>query len=184
MSRVGEKPIIVPEGVKVRIEDNIFIVEGPKGKLTRKILPKIKIEIKEKEIVIKRLSEEKTNKSLHGLSRSLFANMIKGVSKGFQKSLEIIGVGYKANLKGNKFILSLGFSHPIEFPVPEGIEIKVAKGTQIIISGADKGLVGETAANIRALKSPEPYKGKGIRYKGEYIKRKVGKAAATGPVGT
>jgi large subunit ribosomal protein L6 len=184
MSRVGEKPIIIPEGVKVRIEGNIFTVEGPKGKLTRKIPSEIKVEIKDKEIIIKRFSSEKSHKSLHGLSRSLFANMIKGVSKGFQKSLEIIGVGYKANLKGDRLVLSLGFAHPVEFPIPEGIEMKVEKGTQITISGANKGLVGEIAANLRALKPPEPYKGKGIRYKGEYIKRKVGKAAVTGPMGT
>jgi large subunit ribosomal protein L6 len=137
-----------------------------------------------KEIIIKRPSSEKSHRSLHGLSRSLLANMIKGVSKGFQKSLEIIGVGYKANLKGDRLILSLGLSHPVEFSVPKGIEIKVEKGTQITILGADKGLVGEIASDIRALKPPEPYKGKGIRYRGEYIKRKVGKAAVTGPVGT
>jgi len=184
MSRVGEKPIILPEGVKVQIEGNIFTVEGPKGKLTKKIPSEIKVEIKEKEVLVNRPSNTKFHKSLHGLSRSLLANMIKGVSKGFQKSLEIIGVGYKANLKGDKLILSLGFSHPIEFSVPEGIEVKVEKATQITISGADKGLVGEIASDIRALKPPEPYKGKGIRYKGEYIKRKVGKAAVTGPVGT
>lgn len=184
MSRVGEKPIIIPEGVKVQIEGNIFTVEGPKGKLTKKIPSEIKVEVKEKEIIVKRPSSEKFYKSLHGLSRSLLANMIQGVSEGFSKSLEIIGVGYKANLKDNKLILSLGFAHPIEFPIPQGIEIKVEKGTQITVSGADKGLVGEIASDIRALKPPEPYKGKGIRYKGEYIKRKVGKAAVTGPVGT
>lgn len=196
MSRVGERPIIVPEGVKVQIEGNTFTVEGPKGKLTRKIPSEIKVELREpppeggvppkaaKEIIIKRPSSAKPHKSLHGLSRSLLANMIKGVNEGFFKSLEIIGVGYKANLKGDKLMLSLGLSHPVEFPIPKGIEIKVEKGTQIIVSGGDKGLVGEAASNIRALKPPEPYKGKGIRYKGEYIKRKVGKAAVTGPVGT
>ncbi len=184
MSRVGERPIIVPEGVKVQIEGNTFTVEGPKGKLTRKIPSEIKVEVKEKEIIIKRPSSAKPHKSLHGLSRSLLANMIKGVNEGFSKSLEIIGVGYKANLKGDKLMLSLGLSHPVEFPIPKGIGIKVEKGTQIIVSGGDKGLVGEVTSNIRALKPPEPYKGKGIRYKGEYIKRKVGKAAVTGPVGT
>jgi len=184
VSRVGEKPIILPEGVKVQIEGNIFTVEGPKGRLTGKVPPGMKVEVKEQEIIVKRPSSAKFHKSLHGLSRTLLANMIKGVSKGFQKSLEIIGVGYKANLKGDKLILSLGLSHPVEFPVPKGIEIKVEKGTQITVSGADKGLVGEIASDIRALKLPEPYKGKGIRYKGEYIKRKVGKAAVTGPVGT
>ena len=184
MSRVGEKPIILPEGVKVQIEGNIFTVEGPKGRLTGEVPPGMKVEVGEKEIRVKRPSDKKFYRSLHGLSRSLLANMIEGVSKGFQKSLEIIGVGYKANLKGDRLILSLGFSHPVEFPVPQGIEIKVEKGTQITVSGADKGLVGEIASDIRALKLPEPYKGKGIRYKGEYIKRKVGKAAVTGPVGT
>ena len=184
MSRVGEKPIILPEGVKVQIEGNIFTVEGPKGRLTGKVPPSMKVEVGEKEIIVKRPSSKKFHKSLHGLSRSLLANMIKGVSKGFSKSLEMIGVGYKANLKGDRLILSLGFSHPIEFPVPKGIEVEVEKGTQITVSGADKGLVGEITSDIRALKPPEPYKGKGIRYKGEYIKRKVGKAAATGPVGT
>ena len=197
MSRVGEKPIILPEGVKVQIEGNIFTVEGPKGRLTGKVPPGMKVEVREpsrsggevppkaaKEIIVKRPSSKKFHKSLHGLSRSLLANMINGVSKGFSKSLEIIGLGYKANLKGDRLILSLGFSHPIEFPVPKGIEVKVEKGTQITVSGADKGLVGEITSDIRALKPPEPYKGKGIRYKGEYIKRKVGKAAVTGPVGT
>ncbi len=184
MSRVGEKPIILPEGIKAHIEGNIFSVEGPKGKLTKKIPSEIKVEVKEQEIIVKRPSNAKSHKSLHGLSRTLLANMVKGVSKGFQKSLDIIGVGYKANLKSDKVILSLGFAHPVEFLVPEGIEIKVEKGIQITISGADKGLVGETAANIRALKPPEPYKGKGIKYKEEYIKRKVGKAAVTGSAGT
>lgn len=197
MSRVGEKPIIIPKGVKVQIEGNIFIVEGPKGRLSGKLAPGMKVEVREsfhsergvspkaaEEIIIKRPSNKKFHKSLHGLSRSLLANMIKGVSEKFQKTLEFIGVGYKANLNGDRLILSLGFSHPVEFPVPRGIEIKVEKGTQVTIAGVDKGLVGETAANIRALKPPEPYKGKGIRYKGEYIKRKVGKAAATGSVGT
>lgn len=198
MSRVGERPIIVPEGVKVGIEGNIFTAEGPKGSLTGKIPSDIKVEIKEtsyseqgvsryigtKEIAVKRPSNTKLHKSLHGLSRSLLANMIKGVSEGFSKSLEIIGMGYKANLRGDMLILSLGFSHPIEFSIPQGIEIKVEKGIWITVSGTNKGLVGETASNIRAFKPPEPYKGKGIRYKGEHIKRKTGKAAATGSVGT
>ncbi len=184
MSRVGERPIIIPEGVKVQIEGDIFTCEGAKGRLRGKVPPGMTVELKEDRIIVKRPSSEKSHKSLHGLSRSLLANMIKGVSKGFQKSLEIIGVGYKASLKGDRLILSLGLSHPVEFPIPKGIELKVEKGTQITISGTDKGLVGETAANIRALKPPEPYKGKGIRYRGEYIRRKVGKAAVTGPVGT
>ncbi|MBU4310900.1 50S ribosomal protein L6 [bacterium] len=184
MSRVGEKPIIIPEGVKVQIEGNILTAEGPKGKLVRKIPSEIKVEVKGKEILTKRPSNAKSHKSLHGLSRTLLANMIKGVSEGFSKTLEIIGVGYKANPRGDKLILSLGFSNPVEFSIPKGIEIKAEKGTQITISGPDKGLVGETASTIRALKPPEPYKGKGIKYKGEYIKRKVGKTAVTGSMGT
>jgi large subunit ribosomal protein L6 len=187
MSRVGEKPIVVPEGVKVQIEGRSCSVEGPKGKLKREIPLGIKVELQEpgpqagKELILTRLSQEKSHKALHGLARSLLANMIKGVNEGFAKHLEITGVGYKANVKGDKLILALGFSHPIELPIPKGIEIKVEKGTQITVLGVDKGLVGELTSNIRALRPPEPYKGKGIRYKGEYIKRKVGKAAVTGP---
>lgn len=178
MSRVGKNPVIVPEKVKVRLENGIFYAEGPKGKLHFNIPSEIDVNVTGKEIVVTRRDEEKKNIAMHGMVRAIINNLVVGVSRGFVKSLEIIGVGYKAESRGRELVLNLGYSHQINYPLPEGIEAKVEKGTSIAISGCDKQLVGEVAAKIRKLRPPEPYKGKGIRYSGEYVKHKVGKAAA------
>lgn len=178
MSRVGKVPIDVPEGVKFTIKDNYIEVNGPLGKLSQKIHPLIDIHSEGNKIVIERKNNEKFTRSLHGLSRSLIDNLIIGVTKGFEKKLIIEGLGYKAQVKGNKLELNLGFSHPIEFDIPEGIKIKVEK-QEITVSGLDKQFVGEITAKIRKIKKPEPYKGKGIRYIDEVVRRKVGKAAVS-----
>ena len=177
MSRIGRKPINIPNGVNVKLDKNKIIVEGPKGKLERDIHPKITVAIEGDQIVVKRADDTKLSKSLHGLFRSLINNMVEGVSKGFEKRLEIVGVGYRAQLKGKKLDLSLGYSHPVEVEPPAGIEFVVENPQKIVVKGIDKQLVGQVAANIRKLRKPEPYKGKGIRYEGEYILRKAGKSA-------
>lgn len=179
MSRLGKKPLSIPKDVKVEAKDGLACVEGPKGKLDFKLPNRISLEIKDSQILVKRSGDSKQDKSLHGLTRALLANMIKGVTEGYVKELEIIGVGFKAQLQGNKLNLQLGFSHPVNYAVPEGIKIEIPKATQIVIRGIDKEKVGEVAAEIRSVYPPEPYKGKGIRYSGEYVKKKVGKAQAT-----
>jgi large subunit ribosomal protein L6 len=178
MSRTGKKPIAVPEGVEVKISGDLVEVSGPLGRLTQRLYPKIKVTKKDGQILVERLSNSKYYRALHGLARSLINNLIIGVTKGFRKELIITGMGYRAKLEGRMLNLQLGYSHPVKFPLPEGIEIKVEKQTQIMVSGIDKQLVGEVAAKIRRFRPPEPYKGKGIRYVDEHIKRKVGKAAA------
>jgi len=177
MSRVGKKPISIPSGVKVKIEENQITVTGPKGELTSRIHPSMVVEADKDELVIKRPSDNKFHKSLHGLTRSLIANMVTGVTSDYQKSLEIQGIGYKAELKGKKLNLSLGFSHPILFSPPEGIKIELDGPNKIKVSGIDKQLVGLVAAKIRYFRPPEPYKGKGIRYEGEIVRKKAGKTA-------
>ncbi len=179
MSRVGKKPITIPSGVKVRIDENEICVSGPRGELKREIHPSLKVKTSENEIVILRSSDSKFHKSLHGLSRALIANMVDGVTAGYSKALAIQGIGYKAELMGKKLNLSLGFSHPILFSPPEGIEIVLNGPGKITVSGIDKELVGLVAAKIRSFRPPEPYKGKGIRYEGEFVRKKAGKAAAT-----
>lgn len=178
MSRIGKSPIRIPSGVKADISGQEIFVEGPKGKLKQIIPTQIKAEISENQIVFSVAEESKDSMALWGLSRSLVNNMVKGVSEGFEKRLEIEGVGYKAALNGKDLVLSLGFSHPVNIKSPEGIDFKVEKNA-IIISGIDKYSVGQIAAKIRAKKKPEPYKGKGIRYAGEVVRRKAGKKAAT-----
>lgn len=178
MSRIGRKPIAVPDGVEVKISDDLVEVSGPLGRLTQKLCPKIRVTKRDGQIFVERLSENKYYRSLHGLTRSLINNLIIGVTIGFRKELIIMGMGYRAQLEGRVLNLQLGYSHPVKFPLPEGIEVKVEKQTQIVVSGIDKQLVGEVAAKIRKFRKPEPYKGKGIRYIDEQIKRKVGKAAA------
>jgi len=178
MSRIGKKPIIVPDGVEIEISDDFVEVTGPLGKLNQKIHPKIRVTKKDGQVFVERLSDNKYYRSLHGLTRSLINNLVIGVTKGFRKELVITGMGYRAQLEGRVLNLQLGYSHPIKFPLPEGVEVKVEKQTQIVVSGFDKQLVGEVAAKIRRFRPPEPYKGKGIRYIDEQIKRKVGKAAA------
>ncbi len=182
MSRIGKLPIEIPEGVTVDIKDGVVSVKGPNGELSERIHTKIKVEIKDNEVVCLRDGEDKESKSLHGLSRNLINNMVIGVTKGFEKRLEVIGVGYKAQASGSKATLNLGFSHPVEYQAPEGIKLDIDKEKKniLIISGINKQVVGEVAAKIRSYRKPEPYKGKGIRYEDEYVARKVGKAVAKG----
>ena len=178
MSRIGKIPIPIPKDVKVKLINSILEVVGPRGRLTHRIPSEIQIFIEPEQIVVTRPNDHRTTRSLHGLSRVLIANMITGVTKGFEKRLAIQGIGYRADLQGNILRLTLGFSHPVLFSLPEGIKVEVEKQTNIKVEGIDKQLVGSVAARIRSLKPPEPYKGKGIRYADEYVKLKVGKAKA------
>ncbi|OIO39954.1 MAG: 50S ribosomal protein L6 [Candidatus Omnitrophica bacterium CG1_02_49_10] len=180
MSRVGKKPINVPAGVKVTVLDGTISVEGAKGKLKMSMNPRIKLEQKDSVVTLTSAANAKEDSAIHGLMRSLINNMVIGVTKGYAKELEITGVGYKAQVNGKALVLQLGFSHPVNFKIPNGVTIAVPKPTSINISGMDKQLVGEVAATIRNFYKPEPYKGKGIKYAGEQIRRKAGKAAATG----
>jgi large subunit ribosomal protein L6 len=181
MSRIGKVPVIIPDGVDVDIsEDNLVTVKGPKGELSEKISKKIILKIEDGTLYVTRESDEKEARSLHGLSRTLVGNMVTGVSAGFERKLEIVGVGYKADKQGEKLILSLGYSHPIELKDPEGITTETPSATEIIVKGINKSVVGNYAAIIRAWRPPEPYKGKGIRYSGEKIRRKEGKAGVKG----
>lgn len=176
VSRIGKMPIAIPAGVKVVVENNVIKVEGPKGKLTQDLVENIKLNVKENEVVVETLNAELKTRALHGLMRTLVANMIEGVTKGFEKNLEIIGVGYKVAMKGKDLDLSMGFSHPCIFEAPAGIEFAVDGQTKISVKGIDKVLVGQVAANIRKIRLPEPYKGKGIRYAGEHVIMKAGKS--------
>lgn len=175
MSRIGKKPITIPSGVKVNLAGRTLKVEGTKGKLELDIHPRMKVEVKDNEVLVKRPSDIKLDKSLHGLTRSLIQNMIIGVTEGYIKELEIHGVGLRAQVQGKKLNLQLGFSHPVNYEIPQGITIETPKPTEIVIKGIDKQQVGEVAAEIRDYYKPEPYKGKGIRYKGERVRRKAGK---------
>jgi large subunit ribosomal protein L6 len=176
MSRIGNKLIPVPSGVKVQIKDGSVDVQGPKGKMTVRVPGGIQFEQKDGTLVAKRQSEEQ--RALHGLARALVANAVTGVTQGFKKDLDIVGVGYRAEVKGKNVVLALGYSHPVEFPIPEGIQIAVEKQTHMTVSGADKNQVGQVAANLRALRPPDPYKQKGVRITGERLKKKAGKAGA------
>ena len=178
MSRIGKKPILIPETVEVKIEENVVKVKGPKGELFRKIRPEIRIEAKEDKILVSPKEENRQNKALWGLSRTLIFNMIEGVTTGFEKKLEIQGVGFKAEVKDGEIWLYVGFSSPVVLKIPQGIDISIAKNI-ITVSGIDKELVGQITATIRKKKPPEPYKGKGIRYVGEVVRRKLGKKAVT-----
>jgi len=175
MSRVGKKPIEIPAGVTVTLNNHTVTVKGPKGELTRSFSPDIAINIEENVITITRPSDMKEHRALHGTTRAVIANMIEGVSTGFTRGLELIGVGYRAQKQGNKLVLNVGYSHPVEIEAEAGLEIEVPANTKIIIKGTDKERVGELAANIRGVRPPEPYKGKGIRYEGEFVRRKEGK---------
>jgi large subunit ribosomal protein L6 len=176
MSRIGSKVIQVPSGVKVEIKDGIVDVQGPKGKMSIPVPRGIRFERKDGTLVAQRDSEE--HRALHGLARALVANAVTGVTTGFKKELDIVGVGYRAEIKGRNLVIALGYSHPVEFAIPEGIQIAVDKQTHLIVSGADKGQVGQVAANLRGLRPPDPYKQKGIRITGERLKKKAGKAGA------
>lgn len=180
MSRIGLTPINLPAGVEVKVGENNFVtVKGPKGELQEQISGLLKIEQKDGVLTVSRESDAKEHRSQHGLARTLINNMVVGVTDGYEKKLEIIGVGYKAEKKGKTLVLSLGFSHPVELDDPEGITTECPSATEIIVKGIDKALVGNYAADIRAWRKPEPYKGKGIRYSGEYVRRKEGKAGVT-----
>jgi large subunit ribosomal protein L6 len=176
MSRIGNKLIPVPSGVKVQIKDGTVEVQGPKGKMAVTVPRGIRFEQKDTTLVAMRDSDER--RALHGLARALVANAVTGVTQGFKKDLDIVGVGYRAEVKGKNVVLALGYSHPIEFPIPEGIQVSVEKQTHLTVSGADKAQVGQVAANLRALRPPDPYKQKGIRITGERLKKKAGKAGA------
>ena len=178
MSRIGNKAITVPAGVEVSIASgNEVTVKGPKGTLTRQFSDLMEIKQEENEIKVIRPNDEKHTKQLHGTTRALLNNMVEGVSSGFTKSLELVGIGFRSAVSGNKLTLNIGYSHPVEFAIPEGINAECKSATEIIISGIDKQLVGEFAANVRASRKPEPYKGKGVRYKDEHVRRKEGKTA-------
>ena len=179
MSRIGKKPIAIPSGVKVEVKEGVIFVEGSKGKLNRALSDRITVEMKEGQVFVNRVADSKMDRAFHGLYRALINNMIKGVNEGYVKELEIIGVGFKAAVQGNTLVLNLGFSHPVNFSIPEGIKIEAPKPTQLVIKSIDKELIGKIATEIRAIYPPEPYKGKGVRFVGEHVKKKVGKAQAT-----
>jgi len=180
MSRIGKKPVAIPSGVTVEVNGNSVVVKGPKGELSYLHLPEVTVKIEEGQVVVERKNDNAESRARHGLTRQLIHNMVQGVSDGYEKQLEIIGVGYKAQVKGKMLGLQLGFSHPIDYGVPDGIEITQDEKNKniLIVRGIDKQLVGQVAAEIRAYRPPEPYKGKGIRYVGEYVRRKAGKTAA------
>lgn len=179
MSRIGKLPVNIPDGVQVNLQDNnVITVKGPKGELTRQLHTEMIVEVKDNQVDVNPPSDDKKYKALWGLTRTLVNNMVEGVTKGYQKSLELVGVGYRAQKQGSKLVLQVGYSHPVEFEPEKDMEIEVPAPNKIIVKGIDKEKVGSLAANIRAVREPEPYKGKGIRYEGEYIKLKAGKAGA------
>ncbi len=176
MSRIGKQPVPVPKGVTVTIEGQQVTVKGSKGQLSRELPPEIAFVQEGEEIVVTRRNESRNARQRHGLVRTLISNMVEGVSKGYEKKLEIQGVGYRASLQGQKLVMALGYSHPVEFDPPPGIQFAVEKNTSVTVTGIDKEIVGNTAARVRAARPPEPYKGKGVRYLGEQVRRKAGKA--------
>lgn len=175
MSRIGNKPVVIPAGVTIDLKDNTVTVKGPKGELSYTFNQNITLVQNEGEVVFTRPDNSKENKTIHGTTRAVFNNMVVGVTEGFQRELELIGVGYRAQLQGKKLVLNVGYSHPVEFTPEEGLEIEVPSNTKVIVKGYDKQKVGELAANIRGVRPPEPYKGKGIRYVDEFVRRKEGK---------
>ena len=177
MSRIGKQPITVPDGIEITIESELVRVKGPKGEMAERVSRDIGVEQQNGELLVTRPTDRGEHRALHGLTRSLIFNMVEGVTNGYEKRLEIQGVGYRAQLQGRKLVLALGYSHPVELEAPEGIDFEVPAPTRIIVRGISKQAVGEVAANIRKRRPPEPYKGKGIRYEGEYVARKVGKRA-------
>lgn len=178
MSRIGKKPISLPAGVKVMVDGNIVTVQGPKGTLVQTLPEGIGITQEDNQVLVQKADDNKQQRAFHGLTRALIANMVEGVTNGFEKKLELVGVGYRAQMQGKKLVISIGFSHPVEIDAPEGIEFEVPAPTRITVKGINKQLVGNTAAHIRAIRKPEPYKGKGIKYENEHIRRKAGKAGA------
>jgi large subunit ribosomal protein L6 len=180
MSRIGKHPVVIPKGVTVTVEANTVHVKGPKGELERTLHQEMKVTLKDGQVLVERPSDEDKHKALHGLSRTLVANMVEGVTKGFKKELELVGVGYKADQRPYGLQLTLGFSHPVKYEAPQGIKLSAPQPTSIIIEGANKEVVGQVAAELRSLRPPEPYKGKGIKYVGEQVRRKAGKAGKAG----
>ena len=180
MSRVGRKVIALPKDVKVQVAERALTIQGPKGKLETPVPPGIKFNLAGAELTCQRANDERQQRAFHGLARALAQNAVKGVTEGFSKELDIVGVGFKAAVEGNKVVFALGYSHPVVFPIPEGIKIAVDKATRVVVSGIDRQKVGQVAAEIRGLRKPDPYKQKGIRYVGEVLKKKAGKAGATG----
>ena len=178
MSRIGNKPIPVPSGVTVSVDGDAVKVKGPKGELVQALHSEMKVRVDNGTVFVERPDDSKKNKALHGLTRALIANMVQGVTGGYKKTLEIIGVGYKAEKKGKNLVLNVGYSHPVEYPEPTGISLTAPTPTTVVIEGTDKQKVGQVAAELRAVRRPEPYKGKGIRYQGEQVRRKAGKAGA------
>jgi large subunit ribosomal protein L6 len=176
MSRIGRLPVAIPGGVTVTVDDHTVTVKGPRGELTRRFAPEVAVAVENGEVRVSRASDELRDKAMHGLSRTLVANMIEGVTKGYTKQLEIVGVGYKAEARPYGLQLALGFSHPVEYRAPKGINLRAPTPTSVVVEGADKEVVGQVAAELRSLRPPEPYKGKGIKYAGEQIRRKAGKA--------
>lgn len=176
MSRIGKKPISLPQGVEITVQDNVVTVKGPKGTLSQAIPQGITVSKQDDQIVVERGGDSKQERAYHGLTRALLANMVQGVSAGFERKLELVGVGYRAQLQGKKLVINIGYSHPVEVEPPEGIEFEVPAATKITVKGIDKQLVGQTAAIIRDIRRPEPYKGKGIKYENEVVRRKAGKA--------
>jgi large subunit ribosomal protein L6 len=177
MSRIGKKPIPVPQGVKIAVEGNTVRVEGPKGQLSQRVPESVSVKIESNVLTVDRSSDHRNVRALHGLTRSLLANMVHGVKDGFERKLEIVGIGYRAQLAGKNLQLALGYSHPVIFPLPDGVQAEIERQVSITLKGADKALLGQVAAKLRALRKPDPYKGKGIKYAEEQIRRKVGKKA-------
>jgi large subunit ribosomal protein L6 len=180
MSRIGKEPITVPDGVKVSLGGGVFTAEGPKGKVSEKVVPRVEVAVDDGVIQVTRHGDAGTDRAMHGLMRALLANAVKGVAEGFSKTLEINGVGYKAEVQGKNVVFALGYSHPVNYAIPDGISIEIDKNNQVTVSGADRQQVGQVSAEIRSLRKPEPYKGKGIKYSDEIIRRKVGKAGVSG----
>ena len=178
MSRIGIKPIVVPAGVEVTVDGNVVTVKGPKGQLSQEISKNMTVEVKDGQVTVSRPNDDRHNRGQHGLARTLINNMVTGVTTGFEKKLQLVGVGYKTEKKGDTLVMSLGYSHPVEMKDPEGITTECPSQTEVTVKGIDKALVGNYAANIRAWRKPEPYKGKGIKYVDEVIRRKEGKAGA------
>ena len=175
MSRVGKRPVAVPAGVEVKLDGHTMTVSGPRGTLERRLHTAMDIAVEDNVITVSRPTDNRQHRALHGLTRSLVANMVTGVTDGFRRTLEIVGIGYRATKQGHKLVLTVGYSHPVEIDPPDGVEIEVPSTNVVVVTGADKEKVGQTAANIRAVRPPEPYKGKGIRYQGEVVRRKAGK---------
>ncbi|MEJ2218145.1 MAG: 50S ribosomal protein L6 [Gemmatimonadota bacterium] len=178
MSRVGYKPIPLPKGVSVEVKGNVVLVKGPKGELTQNVRPEITVTVEDGVVRVARASELKQHRAYHGLTRALLANMVEGVTNGYKRELEIIGVGYRAEKRGKSLVLNVGYSHSVEYPEPEGITLTTPSLTSVVVEGIDKQKVGQVAAELRAVRPPEPYKGKGIRYVGEHVRRKAGKTGA------